>query len=204
MSMAPSNPDDDRRLDAYLARVRALSPAEWGRLDAIGVRLADNTPWARVRRARLDADAFAALTRLVPREVAVGGAAFIRAATDAGRWLAVRAAPDPLAPPRRPVRQPTDATRPDPTPGLREAYARQERWLTLVGELRRVTRDAPAARRSASGGAAAIRVLEYGLMGIAYRALDAAVADRLYAPVEPVIPFASLDGTQPRLPAASP
>lgn len=36
MPTAPPNPDD-RRLDAYLARGRALSAAEWGRLDAIGV-----------------------------------------------------------------------------------------------------------------------------------------------------------------------
>ena len=200
----PRTAEDERRIDAYLARVRALSAAEWGRLDATGVRLADATPWARLRRARLDADAFAVFTRLVPRELAVGGATVIRAATDAGRWLAARPGPDPLAPPRRPVRLPTDPRWPEPTPELRAALAEGERWLATVAELRRLVREAPAAGRSASRGAAALRVLEYGLTGLTYHRIDAAVSRRLYAPVEPVIPLASLDGTQPRLPAATP
>ena len=200
----PRSPDHERRLDAYVARVGALSAAEWGRLDAIGTRLMDNTPWARVRRARLDADAYIAFTRLVPREVAVGGATVARAVADVGRWLGTRPPHDPLAPPRRPVQFPTDPRWPEPTPELRAAMASSERWYARVAEVRRRVREAPAAARSASGGGAAIRVLEYGLTAITCLEVDRAAALRLYAPVEPVIPLASLDGTQPRLPAATP
>jgi hypothetical protein len=200
----PRSPEHERRLDAYVARVRALSAAEWGRLDATGTRLMDNTPWARVRRARLDADSYIAFTRLVPREVAVGGATVARAVADVGRWLGTRPSRDPLAPPRRPIQLPTDPRWPEPTPELRAAMARSERWYGRVAEIRRLVREAPATARSESGGAAAIRVLEYGLTGLTCLEVDRDAALRLYAPVEPVIPFASLDGTQPRLPGGSP
>lgn len=199
----PRSAEYERRIDVYLARVRTLSATEWGRLDAIGTRLADNTPWVRVRRARLDADAYFMFTRLVPREVAVGGATVARAVSDLGRWLAAQPPGDPLAPPRRPIQLHTDPRLPDPTPEQRAALASMERWRMVVAELRRAVREAPAAARSASG-AAAIRVLEYGLSAIATHEMDREVARRLYAPVEPVIPFASLDGAQPRLPAAGP
>ena len=194
----------DRRREAYLARVRALRAADWGRLDAIGARLADNTPWARWRRAAIDADRVPPVSRLVGREVAGASALVARAARDAGRWLAVAPAPDPLAPPRRPVHAPTDPRRPAPSPEWREALARHERWLAAVAEVRHAAREAPAAARSASRGAAAALVLEHGLHALLVHPWDAEAAARLYAPVEPVVPFAALDGAQPRLPPGSP
>src|SRR5215208_633927 len=42
--------------DAFLGRVRALTPAEWGRLDAAGAPLAGGSLLARIERASLGAE----------------------------------------------------------------------------------------------------------------------------------------------------
>ena len=64
--------------------------------------------------------------------------------------------------------------------------------------------------RAADGGAAAAFVLELGFEALLHGAdgvgmpVARAAAGRVYAVVEPVIPRASLDGKQARLPAATP
>lgn len=205
----PPTPDDHRRLDAYLARVRALSAAEWGRLDAIGTRLTDNTPWARLRRARLDADRVWPIEQLVPRPVVVGGAAVVRAAKDAGRWLALEPVPDPLAPPRRIVRSRGDRDPAERSESTRAWQAWFERFVAGVAEIRHAVRASPAMAGAADGGAAAAYVLELGFEALVHgvavpEGAARTASERVYAVVEPVIPRASLDGTQPRLPAATP
>lgn len=207
-SPTPPAAEHRHRLDAFVARVRALPPAGWGRLDAIGERFADNTPWARLRRARLDADRFALFgANIIARPVVVGGAVILGAAKDAGRWLRADPPPDPFRPPRRRIHAADE-----PLPDGRSAFQRGwdaywEHHLTGLAELRRLARESPARGPAPDGGAAAIRVLELGFQSLWMRGVpgaDPAVLDRLYAPVEPVIPLASLDGTQPRLPAATP
>lgn len=210
MSRPLPSADDHRRLDAYLARVRALSPAEWGRLDAIGARLTDNTPWARVRRARLDAHRAWPLEQVLPRSVVVGGATVVRAANDAGRWLGAQPTPDPLAPPRRVVRSPGDRAVAERSEATRAWEAWYERFVAGIAEIRQTVREAPAMVRAPDGGAAAAYVLELGFEALSHGAAAAGIAaareaaERIYAIVEPVIPRASLDGTQLRLPAATP
>jgi hypothetical protein len=160
------------RVDRYLDRVAALTPAEWGRLDAVGARLRGNDPltrWRRARRFAAEGSVFAwmewpATFAHLGFEV-VGNVVHALDGDEAAARLLRRLFP------------------PDNLPRSPEA----ERMCAQMLRLREIT-DAQL-----GGRGAAMSVLMMGLLALHrghFRSPDALA--RIYSLVEPVIPLASL------------
>jgi hypothetical protein len=157
------------RADRYLERVAALSAAEWGRLDAAGQQLAVSDPMAAWRRARR-----ATSVGIVPPAVesVMGVMSAVedlvkRVASALGLGSVVEriAAADPDGP----------------------LDADGER---MQAQYRRLTEIASA---QPGGARDAIHALSEGLLALHTRHLRTPKSfRRAYAPVEPVIPAASL------------
>lgn len=185
-----ATPEDRALIDAFLARVGALTPAEWGRLDAIGSRISGVTPLALLDRARLDGAAFG-LWRLMPRQVATGTALAGRAAF----WTAVGALTlsnlllDPTL---------TGSRRRAEEAKLRAAQleARHPELARTREDYRRLQAICAANPRPLGEGAiytGAGRALLISLLALECRVLrPLAEFETLYALVEPVIPLTSL------------
>jgi hypothetical protein len=158
--------------DRFLARVAALTPEQWGRLDAIGQRDAAGDPVARWRRARRVAAVAVETPWLesVVTAVALTG----EVAMDVAGALRDAWRPPAPAPSRVALRR-------QPTP---ESRALGERLETL--------RDTARARAGGQGDAG--RVLTWGLLALWQRPHVAPETfARQYELVEPVIPIRSLE-----------
>jgi hypothetical protein len=155
--------------DRYLDRVAALSPAEWGRLDAAGQQLVATDPMAAWRRARR-----ATSTGLVPP--AVEGALGVMDAIEefvkrVAQALGLGGAVERIAP------SGTDAPR----------DADAERMRVQFQRLDEIAAAQPGGARDA------IHALSEGLLALHTRHLRSPKSfRRAYASVEPVIPAASL------------
>jgi hypothetical protein len=160
------------RVDRYLDRVAALTPADWGRLDAIGARQQGNDPltrWRRARRFATEDSVFAwmewpATFTHLGLEV-VGNIVHALDGDEAFARLLRRLFP------------------PDGQPRSPEA----ERMGAQMLRLREIAGAQPG------GAGTATSVLMTGLLAL-HRGAHQAPANiaRMYSLVEPVIPFASL------------
>ena len=162
------------RAERFLARVAALTPEEWGRLDAVGQRLGGRDVVSRVERAAWIGRMIAA--SLGRPEAAPVAAAFGLVAELAGDVVG-------LVRPRRARRGwPRRLPRPE---GIRspEAEARFRYFDRLWAAVPPVG-GAPAPALSALGPALVAIFMSTQRSG--------AAAMQLYAPVEPTIPFATL------------
>jgi hypothetical protein len=164
--------DRDAAAERFLARVARLTAAEWGRLDAIGERLGAGDPIARWRRA----DRWAALAGVRGRSLPRLGATL--AVLGFGAELV-----SDLLGGRAGRRLP--ATFPEPSPhAAPEARRAHAQLRTLL--------DAAAAQPG--DATTALPWLALALFALRLRdALAPEAFARLYAPVEPVIPAASVD-----------
>lgn len=159
----------DARVDRYLARVAALTPRQWGELDAIGQRVEASDPiawWQRSRRMAALAGRFPGLEDAVSvfGFVAIGVEDVVRLVRgrSARGWA---------------IRRPLPASA---SPETRRFAARFETLADTAGA-------------QPGGPGAAMHCLTLGLLAVWMR--DALTPDgfaRLYELVEPVIPSSSL------------
>jgi hypothetical protein len=181
-------PEDPALVDAYLARVATLTPAEWGRLDAIGARLDGGTPFALLDRAYVDGAAHG-LWNFLPRGVATGAALGVRTAfwTALGGMMAYYAITDPsgerlarLEANQRRHAEELEARHPD-------TYGR----TVSIRQLAAICAGARGGRSVLVSGAG--KVLFFGLLALQGRSsLSAPAFETAYALVEPVIPLRTL------------
>jgi hypothetical protein len=194
----------------FVSRVQALTPAEWGKLDALAAPIAGRTPIAGARRLRLLTAMFRDWWRKPARELA-------RAVAD-HPWLgvefALEIAPDVLRPSflkemRRAAKDGWQyaATgkrpeRPELPPDLPpEAKAKLEAELAendaRAEDIRRASQAMwSAAKAQPLGPGAAYWALLFAEVAIYSRdSLTPELFARLYAYMEPVIPYASLTTT---------
>ena len=163
--------DAERRGERFLKRVAGLSAEEWGRLDAAAQRLFARDPLSRWESARY----LASFTAMVPAFEAAFTAFGIVSGlvADARRWL--RGGPGRF----------------DHRPSYEAAVRHEEladsalvRQLRALGGIR---------ERGSHVSGAAWFVLDFSLVALhLHRGLAPDAFARLYAPGEPVIPFASL------------
>ncbi len=159
--------EDSTRLDAFLARVAGLSPDDWGRLDALGARRKGGDPLARVERARHEAWVMGK----TPRELAVPARFLLDLVGDAvaiadGRYD-----------------EPTKRPRELPPNVVGEPRLLHERLVSLW--------EIAAAQPGGPGDA--MWVLRPALVGLAMRGrVSPRAFERMWAPLEPFIPFATL------------
>jgi hypothetical protein len=184
----PDMPGDDSLVDAFLSRAEKLTPTEWGRLEARGAHLVARTPLSFLQRARIDGAAHG-LWNFLPPGAATAAALAVRAAF----WTAVRALTAGML-----LADPTGK--------------RRKHWSESGGRLaarhaaqtkRRLDRGDEHARlfetcKTHAGDHAwynsgAYKALYFGFMALDNREMisDEAFAT-VYAPVEPIIPLASL------------
>lgn len=189
MSMRKS-PADQALVDAFLARVEALTPAEWGRLEARGARLASITPLDLLKRAKIDGAAFG-LWHQFSEDVATGVALAGRAAF----WTTIVAmAPLMfLADPRheRMKRRVDEQSR-----RMQELEDRHPEVAAMQKTFKRLTAICdrqPREDEIRPFGTGAQRALFFGLLALFGRSSSSPGAfEVVYGPVEPVIPFSSL------------
>jgi len=165
------NVSDARRADAFVARVAALTPAEWGRLDACGDRLSGSSVFARWERARVQG----ALLRIGRQKegAPAGDVHVLELVVKTLAWMFGEG--DARAVHRMP---------PLPDSAPPQARGLIDRFLAI--------RDLSARQPGGAEGNAPA-CLHYALLALTYRAmLPPASFNQLYGPVEPVIPFASL------------
>ena len=173
----------------FVARVQALTPAEWGRLDALAAPINGRTPVAAARRLRLITPFLVEPWRQGAREL---GPEIVRTIRDnpwetlkfavglmrPSLWKNVKIGQRPDLPPDLP---------PEAKAEIDAIYARSEdddrAWKAI--------RDA-AAKQPLGMGAAAWAMTFANLAVWARDDLPPEVVTRMYAYVEPVIPYASL------------
>jgi hypothetical protein len=193
--------EDQVLVEAFLARVGVLTPADWGKLDALGARLTDGTPFAFLDRAHADGAAFGSWRMMRPG-VATGTALAVRAAF----WTAVGAigvtmkVSDPTGEKMRArfaARQPT----------MEEHFARHPEAAQSHGyfkKLMAICRAQPGNVRTPGERTGTERALHYALIALSHRQdLPRDAFEAAYAFVEPVIPFLTLTGDQKLLPAST-
>jgi hypothetical protein len=181
----------DMVVDRFLARVAALTPAEWGTLDAIGQRAGAGDPISRWRRARRY---LGAIESPAARDaLAVVGAA--------GGWIldlgatveqTIEQAFVGRRAQRERWRQLSDRTRAEQARVQRAARAREGSPTAsrIAWETARLVEIATAQPR---GPGEATSVLAVGLLALRLRPrLTARAFAEMYELVEPVIPAASL------------
>lgn len=194
-----ATPEDRALVDAYLARAATLTPADWGRLEALGSRLADGTPFGWLDRARLDGAVYG-LWNVVPRSVATGAALAVRAAFrgTVGILTALNELTDPTGERmRRRVAALSEQAK-QREAGHPEAAQSREDYSRLAAIAREPGRLGPAWLGTNAG-----RALRFGLIALRNRPrLSASAFETAYAPVEPVIPFRTLAAIPSLAPAA--
>jgi hypothetical protein len=157
------------RVDRYLERVAALSPADWGRLDAAGQQLAASDPMAIWRRARRMSS-----MELMPPAAEGLMTVFIAVSDLVGRLVHALGGSDPA---RR-----TFAAHAGKPPN-----AEVDRMFAQIQRLYDIADAQPGGRRDA------VHALAEGMLALHTRqARTPKSFRRAYAPVEPVIPAASL------------
>jgi hypothetical protein len=190
LMLPPPSPEAEALIESYLTRAASLTPAEWGRLDAIGSHLAGVSPFALLDRARADGASWG-LRHLLPKPLATGAALAGRAAF----WVAVAAM---LA--RWALSDPGSARA---WPSAEESRRKIERWEAehpelapmnkYIARLREISKAQPGRTAIRGWWSNAERVLSYGLLALFARGRSPApVFEEAYALVEPVIPFRSL------------
>lgn len=166
----------DVALDRFLARVAALTPAQWGELDAIGQRMQGGGPAARWRRARRESAVAASMP--LARDIFTVVQLAVDAALDLEDVI--------FGPPRRRARV-APTRRPTPRPASPSTPPALQRFLRASSELAELALAQPG------GPGAAMECLSIALRAVWMRpTLPAAAFAEMYAPVEPVIPAASL------------
>lgn len=172
---ARSDPERDRkhqRIDAFVEHVRLLSPEDWGRLDASADRHFRGSLWARLRKLRLQVDLVLGPVGMLVREIGpeLPGvvASVLRGDDESARSYAARETPAMLFDEEMPL------------PKGRYPFP----ILTLHN----------LAQRQPLGPGRAWECLFFALVALEMRdSFTPEVFARLYAPMEPVIPLASLD-----------
>ena len=167
-------------VERFLARVAMLRPAEWGRLDAVGQSLEAQDPISRWRRARL-LGAFASAVPVLEEALTVLGSV-VGTASDLARWLQGRSSPRDF----RPSAEMVERARSPDSHALLAAMQR----LWAIADARPGGPGAAMACLFPALTALFLRELA-ARRGAAAAVLAQPIA-RLYAPVEPVIPLASL------------
>jgi hypothetical protein len=187
------SPDPDARADRFLARVAALTPAEWGRLDAIGAEHVAQDAWGAVSRVRQTAALLDGLPAGPVLGAVFGGMTALFLAVDLARVgvAGLLGVPRPAGWMRRPADRPEA---PAGAPLSPEAAASRR----VTARLQRL-HDLAGAQPGGVGPSVAVLGMALVAAGApdeaGLRAPDGrpkAVLAALYAPVEPVIPFASL------------
>ena len=154
-------------MHTFVERVEQLSPADWGRLDAIGMADEGLSPMAAMKRAER--------VTLVLRSVMRKPTILESIVSSFVTLLTVFS--DPSSPERAHI--------PAQLPESTDAKAR-----TILEGLRALRRIAEA---QAGGARSGLRVVEAGLMYLSMKSsLEDSVIERLWEPLERVIPFATL------------
>ena len=163
---------DEPRLERFVGAVEALTPGEWGLLDARAARIAAG-PLASIRRARLIGQLMrgTSFPPIVATSVALGVEMLSRAGV---KWRPQVAAPDPA----------------DLPPEIQAYFAR------MSARLDRVLGAAQRAPGGLRAGPAMIALL-FAHEALSFAELPADAVKALYEYVEPVIPLASM--AAPRL-----
>ena len=157
-------------VDRFLARVTRLTPAEWGRLDAIGERHLSGDPIARWRRAERITSMAARVPQLARTLTVLGfGSELLGDLLGGGGRARLRG-----------TRRPTDAPP--------QASALVRRAISDVQALW------DAAQAQPGGGGSALYCLTIALLALQLRdRMPAEAFSAWYELVEPVIPAASVD-----------
>ncbi len=183
---------DEALVEKFLARVEALTPAQWGQFDARGERVSGVSPFAMLDHAKLDA-ATLGLCQLFDLPVATGVALGGRFAA----WGAVGVIG--LAALLRGRRSTADlaARREEQHRKHREILSRRPHLARSHAWSQHLIQSVlahPGGPKSILGVPCASVALRYGLFAIIGRPrLSDEVFATAYSIVEPVIPFASLD-----------
>jgi hypothetical protein len=189
-----ATPEDRALVEAYLARAATLTPADWGRLDAIGARLANDSPFGLLARAQIDG-AVNGLWNYVPRTVATGSALAVRALF----WATVRVmvvSNELTDPTHERLRQRAEDQR-------RQFEALKAKHPEVAQNSKDIT-DLSAICAGQPGGSGGIpglhtnagRALYFGLLALRSRSrLSASAFETVYMLVDPVIPFRTLVGS---------
>lgn len=183
---------DEALVEKFLARVEALTPAQWGQLEARGERVSGVSPFAMLDHAKLDAATWG-LRSLFDPPVATGIALSSRMAL----WGTVGLiGATGILGSRRPSAD-SAARREEHRRKRDEMFSRSPYAVRLHAWSQRLIQSVlahPGGPKSMLGVPCASAALRYGLFAIIGRPrLTDEIFAAAYSIVEPVIPFASLD-----------